>query len=162
MEIRAESAFRPNEEDLELVYALSGTRTDTPDTLHKLSSRTVVEQATQDHIVSSVQGMMDHIDKERADKPGVIIEIHTHPQSVPKPSEQDKRYFESAAEKISDLAPDVNVLFGIHAISSESIRERLDPVKVSKNTVKWCSITREHEVAFYTPNAEPYEVQIIE
>ena len=38
MEIRAESAFRPKEEDVELVYALSGSDLCVPDMLHKLSS----------------------------------------------------------------------------------------------------------------------------
>jgi proteasome lid subunit RPN8/RPN11 len=162
MEIRAESAFRPNEEDVELVYALSGSTSNALDILHKLTSGTVVEEATEDHIISSVHGMMEHIERERGDTPGLVIEIHTHPQGVPRPSEQDKRYFKRCAETIKTLVPDTNVLFGIHAISSESIRERREPTKVSRNTVKWSSITREHEIAFFTANSESYEVEISE
>jgi proteasome lid subunit RPN8/RPN11 len=161
MEIRAESSFRPNEEDVELVYALSGSEPNTPDTLHKLSSRKVVEDATQAYVISSVQGAIEHITKERDGKPGLIILLHTHPRSTPQPSEDDKRYFRSTSQTIHAMIPRANILFGVHAISSESIRERHEPIKVSKNTIKWGSITREHEVAFYAPDAKPYEVNII-
>jgi hypothetical protein len=60
------------------------------------------------------------------------------------------------------LIPGVNVLFGVHAISSESIRERLEPTRISKNTVKWCSITREHEISFFTPDANSWEVKLVD
>jgi len=162
MEIRVESSFRPNQDDVELVYALSGNERNLPDMLHKLSSNTVVEEATEDRIVSSAQGLMEHVNKERDNKPKVIVGVHTHPQSLSRPSEQDRRYFQSAVEVIKTLAPDVDILFAIHAVSSEAIRERLEPEKLSRNTIKWSSITREHEIAFYTPDAESYEVAIIE
>jgi hypothetical protein len=38
-EIRAESSFRPQHEDIEVIYALSGLKHNIPDTFHKLSSR---------------------------------------------------------------------------------------------------------------------------
>ena len=161
MEIRVESSFRPNEEDVELVYALSGPNPNTPDMLHKLSSRKVVEKATKTYVVSSVQGVIEHIIKERDSKPNLVILLHTHPQSTPQLSGDDKRYFRSTSETISAMIPSANILFGVHAISSESIRERQEPIKVSKNTIKWSSITKEHEVAFYNPDAKPYEVDII-
>jgi len=162
MEIRAESAFRPNEEDVELVYALSGSTLNVPDMLHKLSSSTVVEEATKDHVTSSIRGIIEHITKERDGAPKLVVGVHTHPQSVPHPSEGDKRYFISASETIKALIPGTNVLFGVHAVSSESVRERKEPAKISRNAIRWSSITREHEVAFYTPEAEPYEVKILE
>jgi proteasome lid subunit RPN8/RPN11 len=159
MEIRAESGFRPNEEDVEIVYALSGSISNTVDVLHKLSSQTVVEESTEDHVISSVRGMIAHIIKERSGPPKLVVAVHTHPQGVPKPSEKDIRYFKNASETIKALIPGVNILFGIHAISSESIRERLEPTRTSKNTIKWCSITREHEVSFFMPDANPWEVK---
>ncbi len=162
MEIRSESSFRPKEEDVELVYALSSSTVNVPDMLHNLSSRTVVEEATQDHITSSVRGMIKHVTKERDSEPKLVVGVHTHPQSISRPSEGDKRYFISASETIQALIPGANVLFGVHAVSSESIRERQEPAKISRNAIRWSSITREHEVAFYTPNAEPYEVKILE
>ena len=161
MEIRTESSFRINEEDVELVYALSGPNLNTPDMLHKLSSRKVVEEATQAYVVSSVQGVVEYIIKERDGEPSLVILLHTHPRSTPQPSEDDKRYFRSASETINAMIPDANILFGVHAISSESIRERREPIKISKNTIKWSSITKEHEVAFYSPDAKSYEVDII-
>jgi len=161
MEIRAESSFRPEEEDVELVYALSGSNPDVADMLHKLSSQTVVAKATQDYIVSSIRGMIEHIKKEAGSEPKLVIQLHTHPQSTPRPSEDDKLYFKSASETINALIPGANVLFGVHAISSESIRERQEPAKVSRNAIKWSSITREHEIAFYTADAQPCEVEII-
>jgi len=161
MEIRAESSFRPNEEDVELVYALSGPNLNTPDMLHKLSSRKVVEEATQAYVVSSVQGVFEYIIKERDGEPSLVVLLHTHPRSTPQPSGDDKRYFWSTSETISAIIPGANILFGVHAISSESIRERQQPIKLSKNTIKWSSITKEHEVAFYAPDAKPYEVDII-
>ncbi len=161
MEIRAESSFRPNEEDVELVYALSGSNLNTPDMLHKLSSQKVVEEATKAYVVSSAQGVIEHITKERDDKPRLVILLHTHPRSTPQPSEDDKRYFRSTSETISAMIPGASILFGVHAISSESISERQEPIKLFKNTIKWSSITKEHEVAFYMPDAKPYEVNII-
>ena len=162
MEIRAESGFRPNEKDVEIVYALSGRGYNAVDMLHKLSSQTVVEEATEDHVISSAQGMIEHIIKERGAPPKLVVGVHTHPQGVPKPGDKDNRYFRNASETIKALMPDINILFGIHAISSESIRERLEPTRASRNTIKWSSITREHEIAFYTPDANIYEVKLIE
>jgi hypothetical protein len=87
MEIRAESGFRPNEEDVEIVYALSGSSSYVADMLHKLSSQTVVEEAKENYIVSSVQGMIEHVVKERDNPPKLVVAIHTHPQGIPKPSD---------------------------------------------------------------------------
>jgi hypothetical protein len=162
MEIRAESGFRPNEEDVEIVYALSGSNSNVVDMLHKLTSQTVVEEATKGYVVSSVRGMIEHITKERGGPPKLVVGVHTHPQGVPKPSDKDHRYFKNASETMKALIPGVNVLFGIQAISSESIRERLEPTRISKNTVKWCSITREHEISFFTPDSNTCEVKLVE
>jgi len=162
MEMRVESGFRPNEEDVEIVYALSGNVSNVPDKLHKLSSNTVVEKATDDYVVSSIKGMVEHIIRERGTPLKLVVAVHTHPQGVPKPSDKDKRYFSNASDAIKALIPGVNVLFGIHAISSESVRERLEPTRTSKNTIKWCSITREHELSFFTPDANSWEVKLVD
>lgn len=162
MEIRVESAFRPNQDDVELVYALTGADHRVPDALHKLSSRTVVEEASEEHIVASAGAMIEHIIREKGSEPMLVVHIHTHPQSIPRPSETDKHFFQGAAVKIADRVPEATVVFGVHAISSESIRERRKTSKISRNTIKWSSITREHEVGFFTPNSEPYEVEIVD
>lgn len=161
MEIRAESGFRPDQDDFELVYALSGSRPDSPDMLHTLSSDAVVEEASQNHIVSCVRSMIEHIRQERTDSIGMIVELHTHPQSSSRPSEQDRRYFASAARTVKTLVPNAQVLFGVHSISSEAMRKKREPVRMSMNTIVWSSINREHEIAFYTADARPYEVLLV-
>ena len=162
MEIRAESAFRPDQNDIELVYALSGSIPYVPDMLHTLSSNAVVEEASENHIVSSVGGMIEHIRQERDNDIGTIVEVHTHPLSSSNPSEQDRRYFAGAEQTIQRLVPDVQVLFGIHAISSERVTERQPPVRTSMNTIRWSSINRGHEIAFYSAGTQPYPVGIVD
>ncbi len=162
MEIRSESGFRPDEDDVEIVYALSGALPNLPDTLHTLSSDAVVEEASRNHILSCVRGMIEHIRQERANAIGMIVEIHTHPQSSSRPSEQDRRYFASAARTVQTLVPNAQVLFGVHAISSEAIRTKREPVQISMNTIVWSSINREHEIAFYSADTQPYDVQIVD
>lgn len=157
MEIRAESVFRPGEDDVEIVYALSGNSLK-PQLLHQLSSQTIVEEATENYITSSIHRMVEQIEKECSIPPKLVIQVHTHPQGIPKPSDQDKIFFSSAEQVINQLVPGARVLFGIHAVSSEAIRERTDPHKIMKNTVKWSSVRREHEFALFTPDSKPYEV----
>ncbi|MFC1925700.1 Mov34/MPN/PAD-1 family protein [Chloroflexota bacterium] len=158
MEIRAESVFRPGEEDVEIVYALSGTNANVPDMLHKLSSTTVVADASPSYVTSYIGGMIDHIRKERGGEPELIVQIHTHPQGLPYPSETDKQFYRNTSEVIRQLVPEVNIIFGIHAVSSEAIRKRQEPSKTAKNKLEWASITRIHEVGFYTEDAQPCEV----
>ncbi|MCK4398833.1 MAG: hypothetical protein KAV25_07555 [Methanophagales archaeon] len=45
-------------------------------------------------------------------------------------------------------------------MSSEDIREREEPQKTSKNRIKWSSITRSHEIAFYDANLMPVDVML--
>jgi proteasome lid subunit RPN8/RPN11 len=106
--------------------------------------------------------MVEHIIKERGSPPKLVVGVHTHPQGVPKPSDKDNRYFRNAFDTIKSLVPEAYVLFGVHAISSESIRERLEPTRISRNAIKWSSITREHEIAFYTPESNTCEVKLVE
>ena len=162
MEMRAESAFRPDQNDVELVYALSGSKPNVPDMLHTLSSNTVVEEASENHIVSCVREMVEHIRQERDNEIGMVVEVHTHPQSSSRPSEQDRRYFASAAQTIQRLVPNAQVLFGVHAISGETEKRRGQPVRVSRNTIRWNSINREHEIAFYTADTQPYEIRVVD
>ena len=160
MENRVESGFRPNEEDVEIVYALSGINPNMPDMLHKLSSSDVIEANNPDYVITSVRAMMEYIVQERGNEPKLVIQIHTHPQGISMPSQRDKTYFANAAQSIKALAPGCHVIFGVHVLSSESIRERLEPTKLSINTLRWSSIRREHEVGFYEPNGKIYEVEL--
>lgn len=162
MEIRAESVFRPNQEDVEIVYALSGSSSYTPDMLHSLSSSEIVEEATPAHVIAYREKMVELIRKERGRDPSLIVDVHTHPNGLPYPSETDKRTNKIVAQNIKRIMPNVKIIFGVHAVSSEAIREIEKPVKIEKNIIRWCSATREHRVGFYTEDSLPQEVMIIE
>jgi len=160
MEIRVESVFRPGIPDVEIVYALTGSNTNIPEMLHKFSSNEVVAHASPDRISSSAEKMAEHIIKERPDAPKVIVAAHTHPDSIAELSDQDKSSIIDIARKLRELIPTAKVIFAVHAVSRESPRPRTLPMKTADNKVKWSSITRTHEVAFFSENSEPFEVSI--
>jgi proteasome lid subunit RPN8/RPN11 len=158
MEIRVESVFRPGQSDVEIAYALSGSTY--PDMLHKFSSNEVVAHATQDRIITAAEKMAEHILRERPDAPNIIVGVHTHPDGAAELSEQDKSSMLRIAAKLKEHIAGANVVFGVHAVSRESPRARAQPVKIAANRIKWSSITRTHEVAFFNENAEPVGVSI--
>ena len=160
MEIRAESIFRPNEEDYEIAYALSGSSSDALDMLHKLASNEVVSSATPESVQPIARAMVSHVNRERGDSPKIIIDVHTHPKGIPQPSDADRRAFLSEGPFVRSLVPGVQVLFAVHAVSSESMLSREAPAKTGGNRIRWTSITREHEVAFFDENSAPYEVRL--
>jgi len=51
-------------------------------------------------------------------------------------------------------------MFGVHAVGGEERRPRSTPERVSENRLRWSSITRTHEVAFFDEHAEPVTVRI--
>ena len=161
-EIRAESSFRPSHGDIEVIYALSGRAHNTPDTFHKLSSRFVMTEASQSMIVANTEEIVNHIIKEREEEPNLLILVHTHPAGIAHPSETDRKYCPRITKGIRKFLAGANtkIIFGIHSVSSEDIREREEPQKTSKNRIKWSSITRSHEIAFYDANLMPVEVTL--
>ena len=158
MEIRVESVFRPGQNDIEIAYAITGSNH--LDMLHKFSSNEVVAHATQDRITTSAEKMADHIIKERSDAPKMIVAVHTHPDGAAELSDQDKSSMPRIAAKLREFFTGASVVFAVHAVSRESSRARSNPVKISANRIKWNSITRTHEVAFFNQNAQPVEVFI--
>jgi hypothetical protein len=160
MEIRVESVFRPGQPDVEIVYALTGSKTNFPEMLHKFSSSEVVAHSTSDRISAAAEKMAEHILKERPDAPKIIVAAHTHPDGIAELSDQDKSSIIHIARRLRELIPTANVIFAVHAVSSESPRPRTMPLKIAGNRVKWSSITRTHEVAFFNENSEPFEVSI--
>ena len=158
MEIRAESIFRPNEDDYEITYALSGGGANAPDMLHNLASNMVVSHATPVSVQPNSRAMVDHVLKERSDSPKIFVDVHTHPSGIPEPSEADKSAFESAGPFILSLVPGTKVLFAVHAVSRETVRAREAPSKSGRNRIRWTSITREHEIAFFDEHSAPVEV----
>ncbi|MFA4957028.1 MAG: hypothetical protein WC556_08675 [Candidatus Methanoperedens sp.] len=160
IEIRVESVFRPGQPDVEIVYALTGSRPDYPEMLHKFSSNEVVAHATPERISAVTEKMAEHILKERPDAPKIIVAAHTHPDAAAELSQQDKGSIVSIARRLRELIPTTNVIFAVHAVSSESPRPRTMPMKIAGNRIKWSSITRTHELAFFNENSEPVEVTI--
>ena len=159
MEIRVESVFRPKEPDVEVVYALTGFG-GSVDHLHKFSSNEVVAHATPDMVSYVAEKMIEHIRDERAEMPNLIVHVHSHPLGAPLLSDTDKETMPNVAARIREVVPDATVLFGVHAVGSEERRPRIPPERVSENTVRWSSITRVHEVAFFDESANPVIVRI--
>jgi proteasome lid subunit RPN8/RPN11 len=159
MEIRVESVFRPKEPDVEVVYALTGFG-GSVDHLHKFSSNEVVAHATPEMISYVAEKMVEHIRDERAEMPNLIVHVHSHPLGAPLLSDTDKETMPKVAATIREVVPGAIVLFGVHAVGSEERRPRTPPERVSENTVRWSSITRVHEVAFFDESANPVMVRI--
>jgi hypothetical protein len=160
IEIRVESVFRPGQQDVEIVYALTGSRPDYPEMLHKFSSNEVVAHATPERISTVTEKMAEHILKERPDAPKIVVAAHTHPDAAAELSQQDKSSIVNIARRLRELIPTTNVIFAVHAVSSESPGPRTMPVKIAGNRIKWSSITRTHELAFFNMNSQPFEVTI--
>lgn len=161
MEIRAESAFRPNQEDVEIIYALSGTDPNIPDKIHYLASGQVVLDSSANFILSYTENVIETILKEREDSPEIVIHIHTHPMGVPNLSEADKKENMNIVEAIDKLIPQASIIFGVHAISSDDYREKTEP-KANNNKIRWSSIHRVHDVGFYDKDGKQYRVDVIE
>ena len=163
MELRAESSFRVNQADLEIIYALSGRDAQLPETFHHFASNRVVEDARADTVKPIITGMLDMIRAERSQSgnPGIIVINHTHPApgNVPYPSSNDERFFESSEPILNDMFPNVRIVFGVHAISGETVRRREAPTITALNRVRWSSVIREHEVAFFSPQAAQVAVE---
>lgn len=160
MEIRVESVFRPKQQDVEVVYALSGID-ETIEMLHNMSSNEVVAHASPDMISYYAEKMIEYILEERDEIPGLIIHVHSHPSGLPIPSDVDRTSMKEVAKKMRGMILDSTVFFGIHAVSDEQRCQRTQPVRISENKIRWSSITRIHEVAFFDETGAPVDVKII-
>ena len=157
MEIRVESVFRPNQEDVETAYALSGTTI--IDMLHKFTSSEVIKEATPLIVYTVTENKIKHILEEREDVPGIIVEVHTHPNGIPELSDEDRDTIKKIVKVFKEKLPNTKIYFGVHAISEEKLGRRKNP-EVHNNKIKWRSLTREHEVAFFDENCKPVRVEI--
>lgn len=163
METRAESQFRPDEDDVETVYALTGETASRVETTHALSSAQVVSHVSPTKVRSNIQTTLTHIERERTATPSVLVQVHTHPHGIPRPSDQDQQTWHQMAETIDETWPDTRVLFGIHAFSREfpHPRARHAPSLMNNVEVEWRSITRDHTVRVFNRHANPVEVTLI-
>jgi hypothetical protein len=159
MEIRVESVFRPKEHDVEVVYALSG-QDEKIDMLHNMSSNEVVAHASPEMISYYAEKMIEYIREERTEDPGLIIHVHSHPSGLPIPSDVDRKSMIEVAREMKEIIPNSTILFGIHAIGNENRHPRTLPVRIAENRIRWTSITRIHEVAFFDEKSNPVDVRI--
>lgn len=160
METRSESQFRPESKDVETVYALSGTESDTIDTSHKLSSEQVVSKSSPQKVNYRTKQMIEHISQKREEKPKLIVKFHTHPRGTSKPSNDDLKAWKKVHEVIKEEWPGTTVLFGIHAFSREynKPKNRKEPEVSGKTLVEWRSLTRDHSVKVYDKDGNPIKV----
>ena len=157
MEIRVESVFRPDVEDVETTYALTGNNV--MEVLHPFTSKEIIKSATPFEIHTKIEAKIKQILEERAElgKASTVIDVHTHPQGLPIPSDQDLTVFKRAFTVYKKYFD--NVFFGIHAVSEEQRFRRTEP-KAEGNKIVWTSLSRKHEVAFYDKDGKPVEVEV--
>lgn len=161
MELRAESSFRPNQNDYEVLYALTGTHPWRPDYVHALASQSVVQDAREDTVIPIMDGIIEYIQAERSeDSVKIVVLLHTHPApgNIAEPSSNDMRFFDFSAKAIKDVFPEAKVFFGVHAISGDMIRNREGASLMAENKIRWTSVKREHEVGFFTSKSERQKV----
>jgi len=157
MEIRVESVFRPNQQDVETAYALSGNTV--IDMLHKFTSSEIIKDATPLIVYTVTENKIKHILEEREEIPEVIIDVHTHPNGIPELSEEDRNTIKKVAKVFREKLPNTKVYFGVHAVSEEKLGKRKVP-EVHNNKIKWRSLTRKHEVAFFDDECKPVRVEV--
>ncbi len=157
MEIRVESVFRPNDPDVEICYALSGGSV--VDMLHKLASNAVVKLSSPFEIYTVTESKVKMILEERGEIPKIIVDVHTHPNGVAELSDEDVEAISRVYEVYKEKLPNTEIYFGVHAVSGEKIGKRVEPV-AEGNRIRWRSITREHEVAFYDGKCRPVGVEL--
>ena len=160
-EIRVESVFRPGVPDVEVLSLLTGTSRNAPDRFFGLSSKEVIKDATTDSVVPSLPGIIELLRRQHA-RPALIIELHTHPSGVARPSAVDKKHWPEATTSLVSAFPGARVLFGVHAVNviGGDFVERDPPHRVSSNRIAWRSNTHEHELGLYTEKGVPVEVTV--
>jgi hypothetical protein len=161
MEVRVESSFRTHQKDVETLYALSGSDPNIPDMIHTHSSQEVIKDVSPTEILFYRRQIVEYIRRERSESSKLIVDLHTHPDGIPESSDADKEAAKDISEEMNNVFPGGNLVFGVHAVSSEGEKERKEPVKTDTNRIKWSSVIREHEVGFYNEESESVEVHIL-
>jgi len=160
MEIRAEGGFRPRMQDVETAYGMSGD--ENIDMLHKFTSNEVIHESTPSAIYTTTDKKIEYILGERGKTPKTVVDIHTHPAGITELSEEDRSTMGKITNVFREKLPGTKMLFGVHAISEEmALGKRVKP-EASDNSIKWRSLTRVHEVAFYDEKSRPVDVVIRE
>jgi proteasome lid subunit RPN8/RPN11 len=160
MEIRTEGVFRPRMQDVETAYGISGD--EILDMFHKFTSSEVIRESTPSAIYTTTDNKIEYILEERSESPKMMVDVHTHPAGIAELSEEDRSTMKKIAQVFKEKMSGTKIIFGVHAVSEErDLGKRIKP-EASGNRIKWRSLTREHEVAFYDENSRPVDVIIRE
>jgi len=162
MEVRTESVSRPGVEDIETIYALSGSKNNVVDYFHCLSSNDIIKDASPNSIITCRDELIEQVKRGRKVTPKLLVDIHTHPKGAAELSNEDSETIKEISEHFEQILPNTKIIFGVHAISSEEKRKRKNISKTSKHIINWSSETRHHKVGFYNNHSNPYEVEIFE
>ena len=163
-EIITEGVFRPGVKDVEVKYLMSGRRPDRVDRLHPLASERIISEATPVSVVTNVNQMIEFVKRSGAGDAGLIMDLHTHPSSgIALPSDTDTKTWRSMAQLLQDEFPNARFLFGVHGVGAPAAAflERSAPRIEGVNRLIWRSNTRDHEIALFTPDSSPIEVQLV-
>ena len=163
-EIITEGVFRPGVEDVEIKYMMSGRRPDRVDRLHPLASERIISEATPVSVVTNVNQMIEFVKRSGVGDAGLIMDLHTHPSSgIALPSDTDMKTWRSMAQLLAEEFPNAKFLFGIHGVGAPAsgFLERSLPRREGVNRLIWRSNTRDHEIALFTADSSPIEVQLI-
>ena len=163
-EIITEGVFRPGADDVEVKYLMSGRRPDRVDRLHPLASDRIISEATPVSVVTNVSQMIEFVKRSGTGGAGLIVDLHTHPSSgIALPSDTDMKTWRSMAQQLEQEFPNARFLFGVHGVGAQAgaFLERSSPRKAGVNRLTWRSNTRDHEIALFTPDSSPIEVQLI-
>ncbi|NLT48639.1 MAG: hypothetical protein GXX92_09525 [Clostridiales bacterium] len=160
MEIRTEGVFRPRMQDVETAYGISGD--EILDMFHKFTSSEVIREATPSAIYTTTESKIEYIWEERGESPKMVVDVHTHPGGIAELSEEDRSTMKRIAHVFKEKMSGTKILFGVHAVSDEKeMGKRIKPEAMG-NRIKWRSLTREHEIAFYDEYSRPLDVIIRE
>jgi len=160
MEIRTEGVFRPRMQDVETAYGISGD--EILDMFHKFTSSEVIRESTPFAIYTTTDNKIEYILEERGESPKNVVDVHTHPAGIAELSEEDRSTMKRISQVFKEKMSGTKIIFGVHAVSEEKgLGKRIKP-DASGNRIKWRSLTREHEVAFYDENSRPVDVVIRE
>ena len=158
-----EGVFRPGVEDVEVKYLMSGTRPDRIERVHTLASDRIIADATPVSVSTNVSQLIEFVKRSGAGNAGLIVDLHSHPSSgIALPSETDMKTWLSVARMLEEEFPNTRFLFGVHGVGRQmpTFVERTPPVVAGVNRVIWRSVTRDHEIALFAPDATPVEVYL--
>ena len=161
----AENVFRPMEEDVETKYAMLGQASDQIDRVVVFASDQVIKEVTPTKVSYDQSRLLEFLRRSGASHSSIIVDVHTHPSRrvLPSqhciPSETDRDSWRNMAVSMAREFPHATFVCGIHATRlHQELLHPTAPRQTRPNAVSWNSVTRSHEIALFTPDAQPVDV----